>query len=106
MLAANLTSTFLVCKHAVPALRRAGGGAIVNLASVLGLVGGDADFATHALRRVEGRDRLAHALDGGHLRAGADRLQRGLPRADRDADERAGAGRRAHRAPGSPSCSR
>lgn len=44
----NLTSVFLVCKHAVPALRRAHGGAIVNLASVLGLVGGDHHFTTHA----------------------------------------------------------
>lgn len=44
----NLKSVFLCCKHAIPLLRAAGGGAIVNLASVLGLVGGDADFATHA----------------------------------------------------------
>src|SRR5262245_55422405 len=44
----NLKSTFLCCKHAVPRLRAAGGGAIVNVASVLGLVGGDEDFATHA----------------------------------------------------------
>lgn len=43
----NLTSVFLVCKYATPALL-ATRGAIVNLASVLGLVGGDADFATHA----------------------------------------------------------
>jgi meso-butanediol dehydrogenase/(S,S)-butanediol dehydrogenase/diacetyl reductase len=54
VLAANLTSTFLICKHAVPALRRAGGGAIVNLASVLGLVGGDADFTTHAYAASKG----------------------------------------------------
>jgi NAD(P)-dependent dehydrogenase (short-subunit alcohol dehydrogenase family) len=44
----NLTSMFLVCKFAVPYLLRAGGGAIVNLSSVLGIVGGDDDFATHA----------------------------------------------------------
>jgi NAD(P)-dependent dehydrogenase (short-subunit alcohol dehydrogenase family) len=44
----NLKSTFLCCKHAVPRLRASGGGAIVNVASVLGLVGGDEDFATHA----------------------------------------------------------
>jgi len=43
----NLKSVFLCCKHAIPRLRAAGGGAIVNLASVLGL-GGDPDFDTHA----------------------------------------------------------
>lgn len=46
-LAMNLTSMFLVCKYAVPHLLKTRG-AIVNLASVLGLVGGDEDFATHA----------------------------------------------------------
>jgi NAD(P)-dependent dehydrogenase (short-subunit alcohol dehydrogenase family) len=48
VLDANLKSVFLCCKHAIPRLRRAGGGAIVNVSSVLGLVAGDADFATHA----------------------------------------------------------
>ena len=43
----NLTSMFLVCKYTVPPLLNTRG-AIVNLASVLGLVGGDEDFATHA----------------------------------------------------------
>ncbi len=33
-LAVNLTSVFLVCKYAIPELRRRGGGAIVNNASV------------------------------------------------------------------------
>jgi NAD(P)-dependent dehydrogenase (short-subunit alcohol dehydrogenase family) len=44
----NLKSVFLCCKHAIPSLRAAGGGAIVNVSSVLGLVAGDDDFATHA----------------------------------------------------------
>jgi NAD(P)-dependent dehydrogenase (short-subunit alcohol dehydrogenase family) len=48
VLEANLRSVFLYCKHAVPLLRTAGGGAIVTVSSVLGLVGGDEDFATHA----------------------------------------------------------
>jgi NAD(P)-dependent dehydrogenase (short-subunit alcohol dehydrogenase family) len=43
----NLTSMFLVCKYSLPALLETRG-AVVNLASVLGLVGGDEDFATHA----------------------------------------------------------
>lgn len=47
VLAANLTSVFLVCRAAVPRLVDSGGGAIVMIGSVLGLVG-DEDFATHA----------------------------------------------------------
>ena len=50
----NLKSVYLVCRHAVPALRASGGGAIVNVASVLGLVGGDRDFATHAYAASKG----------------------------------------------------
>jgi NAD(P)-dependent dehydrogenase (short-subunit alcohol dehydrogenase family) len=50
----NLKSVFLVCKHAVPALVEAGGGSIVNLSSVLALVGGDEDFATHAYAASKG----------------------------------------------------
>jgi meso-butanediol dehydrogenase/(S,S)-butanediol dehydrogenase/diacetyl reductase len=48
VLEANLRSVFLYCKHAIPLLRTAGGGAIVTVSSVLGIVGGDEDFATHA----------------------------------------------------------
>jgi meso-butanediol dehydrogenase / (S,S)-butanediol dehydrogenase / diacetyl reductase len=48
VLEANLRSTFVYCKQAIPLLRAAGGGAIVTVSSVLGLVGGDDDFATHA----------------------------------------------------------
>ncbi len=48
VLGTNLRSTFLYCKQAIPLLRAAGGGAIVVVSSVLGLVGGDEDFATHA----------------------------------------------------------
>jgi NAD(P)-dependent dehydrogenase (short-subunit alcohol dehydrogenase family) len=38
-LAVNLTGAFLMCKAAVPELRRAGGGSIVNIASQLGHLG-------------------------------------------------------------------
>jgi meso-butanediol dehydrogenase/(S,S)-butanediol dehydrogenase/diacetyl reductase len=48
VLDANLRSVFVYCKHAVPLLRASGGGAIITVSSVLGLVGGDEDFATHA----------------------------------------------------------
>ncbi len=54
VLAINLKSVFLGCKYAIPELLKAGGGAIVNLSSVLGLVGGDADFATHAYAASKG----------------------------------------------------
>lgn len=54
VVAANLKSVFLVCKHAIPALRSAGGGSIVNVASALALVGGDDDFATHAYAASKG----------------------------------------------------
>ena len=37
--AVNLTGTLLCCRAAIPAMRGAGGGAIVNIASELGLVG-------------------------------------------------------------------
>jgi 2-keto-3-deoxy-L-fuconate dehydrogenase len=37
--AVNARGTFLMCKHAIPAMIAAGGGSIVNMASVAGLVG-------------------------------------------------------------------
>lgn len=37
--AVNVRGTFLCCKHAIPAMIERGGGAIVNIASVAGLVG-------------------------------------------------------------------
>jgi NAD(P)-dependent dehydrogenase (short-subunit alcohol dehydrogenase family) len=37
--AVNVTGTFLCCKHAIPGMASTGGGAIVNVASVAGLVG-------------------------------------------------------------------
>ncbi len=39
VLAVNLKSIFLVCKHGVPALIDAGGGSIINIASFVALVG-------------------------------------------------------------------
>lgn len=39
VMAINSTGTFLGCKHAVPAMRKSGGGSIVNISSVLGLRG-------------------------------------------------------------------
>ncbi len=39
LLAVNLTGTFFVSRAALPELRKSGGGSIVNIGSVLGLVG-------------------------------------------------------------------
>jgi NAD(P)-dependent dehydrogenase (short-subunit alcohol dehydrogenase family) len=38
-LAVNLKSVFLGCKYGIPALKRAGGGSVINTASVVALVG-------------------------------------------------------------------
>jgi NAD(P)-dependent dehydrogenase (short-subunit alcohol dehydrogenase family) len=38
-LAVNLKGTWLGCKHAIPAMRASGGGSIVNVASMVGLLG-------------------------------------------------------------------
>lgn len=44
----NLTSVFLGCRAAVPAMRRAGGGAIVNVGSITGLRGTESMVAYSA----------------------------------------------------------
>ena len=44
-LALNLTAPFLLIKHAVPHMRRAGGGAIVNIGSIEGLAANPAHSA-------------------------------------------------------------
>src|SRR5205823_2517004 len=54
VLDANLKAVFLTCKYALPHLVAAGGGSIVNVSSVVGMVGGDEDFATHAYAASKG----------------------------------------------------
>lgn len=48
VMAVNATGTFLGTKAAIPAMRQSGGGAIVNLSSVAGLVGGPISTAYNA----------------------------------------------------------
>jgi NAD(P)-dependent dehydrogenase (short-subunit alcohol dehydrogenase family) len=54
VLTSNLKGVFLGCKYSIREMLKIGGGAIVNLSSVLGLVGGDKDFATHAYAASKG----------------------------------------------------
>ena len=70
VLAANLKSVFLCSKFAIPALRRAGGGAVVNLSSVLGLVGSEV-FDTHAYAASKGAIvTLTRAMAAAYAREG------------------------------------
>lgn len=52
--ALNLDSLFYCCKYALQYMLTQDKGAIVNISSVLGLVGGDEDFATHAYAASKG----------------------------------------------------
>jgi NAD(P)-dependent dehydrogenase (short-subunit alcohol dehydrogenase family) len=53
-IALNLDSLFYSCKYALQAMLPKGKGAIVNVSSVVGLVGGNDDFATHAYAASKG----------------------------------------------------
>ncbi|HET6597223.1 MAG TPA: SDR family NAD(P)-dependent oxidoreductase [Anaerolineales bacterium] len=53
-LALNLDSVFYCCKYALQVMLEQGHGVIVNVSSVLGIVGGDEDFATHAYASSKG----------------------------------------------------
>lgn len=66
IIATNLTGTFLVSRAALPALRRAGGGIIVNIGSILGIVARH-DRAAYCASKagVSGLTR-AMALDHAH----------------------------------------
>ena len=53
-LSLNLDSVFYCCKYALQIMLAQSHGVIVNVASVLGMVGGDDDFATHAYATSKG----------------------------------------------------
>lgn len=53
-LALNLDSVFYCCKFALQLMLARAKGTIVNVSSVLGMVGGDEDFATHAYATSKG----------------------------------------------------
>src|ERR1051325_409360 len=53
-LSLNLDSVFYCCKYALQTMLTQKQGTIVNVSAVLGLVGGDDDFATHAYATSKG----------------------------------------------------
>lgn len=68
IVAVNQTGVFLGMKHAIPALQRAGGGAIVNTSSILGLTGARGFIAYSATKgaivAMTKSAALTHAKDG------------------------------------------
>ena len=52
VLTVNLKSAYLCCHYAIPLM--SGGGSIIQISSVLGLVGGGAEFPTHAYAASKG----------------------------------------------------
>lgn len=53
-LALNLNSVFYCCKYGLQVMLNQKQGVVVNVSSVLGMVGGDDDFATHAYATSKG----------------------------------------------------
>ena len=66
LMTVNLKGPFLMCKAALLEFRKAGGGAIVNVGSVLGLGG---DEGSRGVLRVKGRSDHADEGDGAGSRA-------------------------------------
>src|SRR5579875_295004 len=69
----NLTSMFLVCKHAIPYLRRSGAGSIINLGSTYGVVGapGSAVYAVTKAAAISLSRTLAAELAPDRIRVNA-----------------------------------
>ena len=67
VMAVNTTAVFLCTKHAIPHLRQAGGGSIINISSIYGILGG-ADVPPYhaskgAVRVMSKNDALTYAAD-------------------------------------------
>ncbi len=66
--AVNVKGVFFGTKHAIPHLRAAGAGSIINLSSILGLVGNGGLAPYHAsqgaVRLMTKNDAIAYALEG------------------------------------------
>ncbi|WP_341644135.1 SDR family NAD(P)-dependent oxidoreductase [Thauera sp. SDU_THAU2] len=65
VMAVNVTAVFLCTKHAVPYLRQAGGGSVINISSIYGIVGGGDIPPYHAakgaVRTMSKNDALLYA---------------------------------------------
>ena len=77
IMAVNVKGVFLGTKHAIPAMRRAGGGSIVNISSVAGLVGSAGSSAYSA---TKGRRAPVHQVNRYRERRGQHPLQFRPPR--------------------------
>lgn len=66
---ANLTSVFLLCKTAIPAMSKGGGGSIVNTASALGIVVGPGGKAAYSASKA-GLIHLTRSLAVDHAASG------------------------------------
>jgi len=68
VMAVNAKGVFLCTKYALPEMRKAGGGSIINISSIFGLVGSPAFAAYHAskgaVRLLTKSTALAHAAEG------------------------------------------
>jgi NAD(P)-dependent dehydrogenase (short-subunit alcohol dehydrogenase family) len=73
VLEANVTSMFLVTKHAIPVLRRSPGASIINLGSTYGVVGsaGSGAYAVSKAAAISLTKTLSLELAGDHIRVNA-----------------------------------
>ena len=83
VLAVDLTGVMLMCRAAIPAMRRGGGGAVVNVASVSALIGGAGSAYTAAKGAVIALTKAIATSYGPDVRANVD-----LPGRDPHADDR------------------
>jgi NAD(P)-dependent dehydrogenase (short-subunit alcohol dehydrogenase family) len=67
VMAVNAKGVFLCTKHAIPEMRKAGGGSIINVSSIFGLIGSPGFAAYHAskgaVRLLTKSTALAHATE-------------------------------------------